>query len=105
MAFEFILHDQQFHELAVITSIVSCIRKCESFYELQNHPTLNRLELAFSFDSTPRKEWPEDFTISVEENEFYLCFHSATLAQRTSVIEALTTCLNKNGITTAFEEV
>jgi hypothetical protein len=60
---------------------------------------------SYAFAALPRSQWPEDFVVIADREEWYLNFHSATGFQRAAILHALTQCLRTAGIVGKFEEL
>jgi hypothetical protein len=80
-------------------------------FEKQVAPYANNLDFDakassrnYHFISALRKEWPEDFTISLTVDECYLGFHSATGEQRAEILSIITKCLYNFDVVGYFEE-
>jgi len=105
MAFEFIFVTKHKVEFSAYINFLQCIKKSDFFNELRSDSEPEKLEANFSFEEIPRKNWPEDFSILVADEMLYISFHSATENQRTTVLNILTNCLEKQGIIGNFEEL
>jgi hypothetical protein len=60
---------------------------------------------SYAFGAPLRSQWPEDFVVMVDSEEWYLNFHWATFSQQHSIQQAITQCLRAIGIVGSFEEV
>jgi hypothetical protein len=60
---------------------------------------------SYAFSAPLRSQWPEDFVVMVDSEEWYLNFHSATGTQQDIILQAITQCLHASGTTGTFEKV
>jgi len=52
-----------------------------------------------------RVEWPEDLALSLDANQVYVAFHSATKGERESFLVAIQDALHAHGIVCSLEEL
>jgi len=60
---------------------------------------------SYAFAAPLRSQWPEDFVVLVDKEEWCLNFHSATGFQLQVILQALPQCLRTAGSVGKFEEL
>ena len=85
--------------------VLSCFGERGIFRVIDQQNIGDVFSCTYAFADSNRIDWPEDFFVSLKQQEVYLCFYSATGQQRESVIQLLTKCLAEVGAEGRFEEL
>jgi hypothetical protein len=87
----------------LLSQVALCFEHALPFdvYCVTSSTTSKRYAFALPF----RSRWPEDFSILVTEQEWYLNFHVAAGLQQDIVLNVLAQCLHAAGIPGTLEEV
>ena len=63
-------------------------------------------EAALRFASKPRQSsWPEDFTVSIDGEDFLLTVYGATKAEREQLIRDTESALHDHGVEVSLDEI
>lgn len=90
---------------ATLSTVAACFEKKIATHAIALNPSNDLANRSYYFVGPMRREWPQDFTLCLEEAQCYLCFDSATGEQRNVVLSILSHCLSKAGLVGSFEEL
>ena len=103
MGYEFTLRFAPSAGLAASAQVFTCLAQVvtttDKLIEVARSPA------SYAFAAPLRSQWPEDFVVMVDSQQWYLCFPAATDAQQRGILQALIQCLHATGIMGTFEEL
>lgn len=105
MGYEFTLRLPPSEELAAAEQVFTCLAQVVTTTGKLIEVARSPVSRSYAFAAPLRSQWPEDFVVLVDKEEWYLNFHSATGFQRQVILQALTQCLRTAGIVGKFEEL
>ena len=105
MSFEAIFIASDYVDLSTQNKVISCFESKETFQVIERRVSNEQSTHVYSYAGIQREDRPEDFYVSLEQKEVYLCFYSATTEQQSRITHFLAECLHEAGIQGDFEEL